>query len=115
MHWEVNHLLRQPVLTLIPGDYIYIRLRYVGQRASREKAWDQSRLKDPAHSLLRGETLAVHLRLSGKRGLFGSIVVMPRRETPSEELSLTQTDAGPLRFQYVKVSTVGCNCTRLCV
>lgn len=45
---------------------------------------------DAAHPLFRGETLAVHLRLSGKkRGLFGFIVMMPRRETQSEELSHT--------------------------
>lgn len=70
-----------------------------GRKPSVKRPWDQSRLKDPAHPLLGGETLAVHLRLSGKRGLFGFIMVIPRRETQSEELSHTQTEAGTLRFQ----------------
>lgn len=59
---------------------------------------DQCRLIDPAHPLLRGETLAAHLRLPGNRGLFGYIMVVPRRETQSEELSHTNRGR-TLRFQ----------------
>lgn len=46
----------------------------------------------PVHSLLRGETLAVHLRVSGNRDLFGFTVMMPKRETQSEELSHTNSE-----------------------
>lgn len=47
---------------------------------------------DPAQLLLRGETLAVHLRLSGNRGLFGIIEMMPRRETQNEQSSHTNRE-----------------------
>lgn len=53
-----------------------------GRELPRRRPWDQSRLMDPAHPLLRGETLAVHLRPDqAKGGLFGFIMMMPKRET----------------------------------
>lgn len=63
-----------------------------GRELPRRRPWDQSRLMVPAHPLLRGETLAVHLRVSGNRGLFGFIMMMPKRETQSEELLHTNSE-----------------------
>lgn len=54
---------------------------------------------DPAHPLLGGETLAVHPRLSGKRGS-----VWLRRDDAQERnrvrSSHTQTQGGTLMFQH---------------
>lgn len=74
-------------------------------------------LMDSPHLLWRGETLAVHLRLPGSRGLFGFIAMMPRRETQWGALTHTHThkQRRGLSCSTTKVSTVGCNCRWLCV
>lgn len=70
---------RCSTITLPAGDHRH--------RASQESAVESAQACGPAHLLLSGETLAGHLRPSGKkRGLFSFFMVMPRRETWTEEL-----------------------------
>lgn len=85
-----------------------------GRELPRRRPWDQSRLMDPAHPLFRGETLAVHLRLSGKKG---SVWLHhdDAQERNTEWGALTHKQREGLSCSSMKASTVGCNCRWLCV
>lgn len=92
-----------------------LRKRVVGKCTCTRRHWDYSRLTDPAHLLLMSETLAVHLRVSGNRGPFGIVMMMPRREKQKDRSSLTSRGREGLLGSTVMVRTVGCNWRWLCL
>lgn len=80
-----------------------------GRELPRRRPWDQSRLMDPAHPLLRGETLAVHLRPDQAKGVCLASSWWCPREKQSEELPHTNTarDSHVPTWRWVQWAVTG--------